>query len=165
MAKKNLPQVGRPPYYKSALDLQEKILDYFTNGIEERKKVLKDGKSMRVPVPTITGLCLHLGFASRSAFYDLEKHQKYSYTIKRARMLIEREYEEQLQKGNPTGAIFALKNFGWMDTYHINPGEGKKPRIDLTLLTKNEREAWYWLLEKATIPELEEGITEAQIIE
>ena len=164
MAKKNLPRVGRPPLFESAGNLQSAIQDYFTNGMESRKKEIEGRGSIKVPVPTITGLCWHLGFASRSAFYDLQKLPQFSYTIKRARLMIEREYEEQLQKGNPTGAIFALKNFGWMDTYHVQQGDdGKKPRIDLDRLSKNEREAWYWLLEKATIPE--EGITEAQIIE
>ena len=33
--------------------------------------------------------------------------------------MIEREYEEQLQTGNPTGAIFALKNFDWKDKAEI----------------------------------------------
>ena len=164
MAKKNLPKVGRPPLFESVENLQSAIQDYFTNGMEKRQKEIKDKGLMKVPVPTITGLCLHLGFASRQAFYDLQKHREFSYTVKRARMLIEREYEEQLQKGNPTGAIFALKNFGWMDTYHVQQGDdGKKPRIDLNRLTREEREQWYQLLEKATIPE--EGITEAQIIE
>lgn len=163
MAKKNLPKVGRPPLFESVEKLQSAIQDYFTTGMETRKREIQN-RSMKVPVPTITGLCLHLGFASRSAFYDLQKQPQFSYTIKRARLTIEREYEEQLQKGNPTGAIFALKNFGWLDTYHVQGGsDDKRPRIDLDRLSKNEREAWYWLLEKATIPE--EGITEAQIIE
>ena len=45
--------------------------------------------------------------------------KEFSYTIKRARLLIEILYEEQLQKGSPTGAIFALKNFGWKDRQEI----------------------------------------------
>ena len=70
-----------------------------------------------IKVPTICDLCLYLGFESRQSFYDYEKKEGFAYTIKRARLLIEREYEEQLQTNTPTGAIFALKNFGWKDTY------------------------------------------------
>jgi hypothetical protein len=62
-------------------------------------------------------LCLHLGFESRNAFYSLEKRPEFGYTVKKARQLIEKEYEEQLTCGNTVGAIFALKNFGWRDTF------------------------------------------------
>jgi hypothetical protein len=41
----------------------------------------------------------------------------------------------------------------------------KESRIDLNRLTKKEREEWYILLEKATIPEEEEGITEVEIVQ
>jgi hypothetical protein len=47
--------------------------------------------------------------------YDYEKREEFSYTIKRARVFIENEYEFRLNSGNPTGAIFALKNLGWDD--------------------------------------------------
>jgi len=36
-------------------------------------------------------------------------------TIKNARLRIEHEYEKQLYMDKCTGAIFALKNFGWRD--------------------------------------------------
>lgn len=68
-----------------------------------------------IPAITITDLCLYLGFADRYSFYDYESMPAFSHTIKRCRTFIEREYEEQLRFGNPTGAIFALKNFGWRD--------------------------------------------------
>jgi hypothetical protein len=67
-------------------------------------------------VPTITGLCLFLGFCNRQSFYDYEKRPEFSDSIKSARTRIEMEYEEMLQTGTPTGAIFALKNFDWKDT-------------------------------------------------
>lgn len=64
---------------------------------------------------TITGLVLHCGFASRQSFYAYEKKPEFSYIIKRARTLIEKEYELCLRRGLGAGAIFALKNFGWTD--------------------------------------------------
>lgn len=104
---------GRPAKYKSAEKLQQKIDEYFKNPPTISKKV--GDEVMEVPCLTITGLVLFLGFSDRRSFYDLEKKEEFSHTIKRARTFIEHEYEKQLQSGNTTGAIFALKNFGWKD--------------------------------------------------
>ena len=90
--------------YKTDKELQKAIDEYFTE-VEGKK----DHK------PTITGLMLSLGFCDRQSFYDYEKTGKHSCTIKKARLRIEQEYEQRLHTGQPTGAIFALKNFGWVD--------------------------------------------------
>ncbi len=114
------------PNYKTDKELRDKIQDYFDNGIVIKKSV---------QVPTISGLCLHLGFESRQSFYDYQKKDKFSYTIKRARLRIEKEYEEQLQVGNTVGAIFALKNLGWSDKQeidHTSKGEKLAP-INITV--------------------------------
>ena len=92
---------GRPPLFDSEEKLQLAIDEYFTNLDKEE--------------PTITGLALYLGFESRQSFYDYEKIDKFSYTIKRARLRIESNYEQWLFSRNPTGSIFALKNLGWKD--------------------------------------------------
>lgn len=76
-----------------------------------------------IKVPTISGLCLYCGFESRQSFYAYEGKSEFSYTIKRARLRIEQEYEEQLQTSAPTGAIFALKNFDWKDTPLIDQSQ------------------------------------------
>ena len=110
--------VGRPPKYKTAIDLQEKIDQYFNSGLKKRIVLLgrePNQVPIEIPVPTITGLAYYLGFDSRQSFYDYEQKEQFSYTIKRARLFIEQEYEEQLHHGNTTGAIFALKNMGWYD--------------------------------------------------
>ena len=109
---------GHPPIYENPIDLQEKIDDYFKNGVTEKPVVVGRGDNkelVNIPVPTITGLCLHCGFESRQSFYDYEKREQFSYIIKKARLFIEKHYEELLQVGNTTGAIFALKNMGWID--------------------------------------------------
>ena len=85
-----------------------------------RKKTIIIGradqkKTIEVPIPTISGLAHFLGFESRQSFYDYEKKDGFSYTVKRARLFIEVHYEEMLNTGNVTGAIFALKNLGWLD--------------------------------------------------
>ena len=112
---------GRPPIYKTARELQDKIKEYFDTGVKKRQIEVGRGEAkavIEIPVPTITGLVLFCGFCDRQSFYDYEKVEKFSYTIKRARTFIECEYEEQLALGS-TSAIFALKNFGWTDKSEV----------------------------------------------
>ena len=110
---------GRPPTFADPGDMKTLMEDYFNN-VPTRTVVLKDGTGVEMPLITITGLALHLGFESRQSFYDYEKKEEFSYIVKRARMFIENEYEAQLQKGNTVGAIFALKNMGWADKQDIS---------------------------------------------
>ena len=100
VATKTRPFAGRPLTYETPEDLQAAIDKY---------RAIKDIK------PTISGLCYHLGFESRQSFYDYETREGFSYTIKRARLFIEQEYEEKLSGNNVAGPIFALKNLGWKD--------------------------------------------------
>lgn len=105
---------GRPPHFETPEQLQEAISEYFEKGVRKKKYII-DKKAVEIEVPTITGLCYHIGFESRQSFYAYEKKEGFSYTIKRARLFIESHYESLLQVGNTTGAIFALKNFDWTD--------------------------------------------------
>lgn len=117
---------GRPAKYKTADDIQQAIDDYFQHP-PTKKVVIGKGdnqQEIELPVLTLTGLAYHLGFESRQSFYDYENRPEFSYVLKRARLFIEREYEMQLQSGSPTGAIFALKNFGWRDTQAIDHTTG-----------------------------------------
>lgn len=112
-------ETGRPPHFDNPEDLQSKIDEYFNTGVRTKTVLIgKDKIPTEIPVPTISGLAYFLGFASRQSFYDYEKRENFSYTIKRARLFIETEYEMQLSVGNTTGAIFALKNMGWIDQIH-----------------------------------------------
>jgi hypothetical protein len=56
-----------------------------------------------------------MGFASRQSLYDYGNKEDYSYIIKRAKVVIEMSYEQMLLTKASTGAIFALKNMGWVD--------------------------------------------------
>lgn len=125
--------MARPRKYDKAQALQKKIDEYFNSGVKKRLVEVGRGEAKKVieiPVPTITGLVLFCGFADRQSFYAYEQHEEFSYTIKRARTMIEREYEEQLQISGGSGPIFALKNFGWVDKQEVEH--------DVTLTTGTE---------------------------
>lgn len=118
---------GRPPIFETPDDLENAINEYFQSGVKIRKVVVgkpPNQQVVEIPVPTITGLCYHIGFESRQSFYDYELKDEFSYTVKRARLFIEVEYEEQLTTGNTVGAIFALKNFGWKDQTQMDMTTG-----------------------------------------
>lgn len=138
-AKNKSNPVGRPPLYKTPQALQKKIEEYFKKGRHTRK-VLSNGKLTELPFITISDLVLYLGFCDRHSFYDLEKQEKFSHTIKRARSFIEREYEEQLQLCNVAGAIFALKNFGWTDKTELEHSGKDGGPIEQINLSKKEYE-------------------------
>lgn len=108
-------QVGRPMKFSSKEELEALIDEYFNNCPDTVTVYGKDGEEYQRKVPTINGLALYLGFCSRTSMYDYEKKDTFMYTIKKARAKMEMIYEQHLQTGNPTGAIFALKNFGWKD--------------------------------------------------
>ena len=123
---------GVEPMFKNPEEIADLIRDYFENGVREKTVIVGKGefkREVQIEVPTITGLCFHLGFASRQSFYDYGKKDNFSYIIKRARLFIEKEYEEMLQI-NPTAAIFALKNMGWSDKQEIDMKADVKQNID-----------------------------------
>lgn len=117
MTKPTGEPVGRPPKFKTPEELEKMIDQYFIDGVRTKLRIVA-GKPIEVPMPTITGMVLYLGFCDKSAFYDYEKKPLFSHSIKKARTFIELEYEELMQLGVST-AIFALKNFGWRDTQEI----------------------------------------------
>lgn len=141
---------GRPAIFETEKELEEKISEYFTYLAGEYKDIPKrndDGEPyteriwIRHPEPaTITGLAIYLGFESRQSIYDYEKNGEFSYTIKRARLNVENSYEKQLLGKASTGAIFALKNFGWTDKQeidHTTKGQSINGK-DLSKLTDEE---------------------------
>jgi len=112
------PKEGRPSIFDSPEEMQLKVDEYFNN-CPDKKTIVVGLGTMEVPAITITGLCLYLGFDSRQSFYDYEQKPEFSYIIKKARLRIENHYEQCLQYGNVTGAIFPLKNMGWSDKQEI----------------------------------------------
>jgi len=114
--------MARPRIWDNIEDLEKAIDEYFNQW------------AGRV---TITGLALHLGFESRQSIYDYEKNGQFSYTIKKGRLRVENYYELNLLGDHTTGAIFALKNFGWADNQNVNVKTENMPfkPIDLDVIT------------------------------
>lgn len=68
----------------------------------------------------LTGLILSLGLTSKEGFYQYQDYPEFTDSVKRARLLVEMEYEKRLNGGsNAAAPIFALKNFGWSDKMQI----------------------------------------------
>jgi hypothetical protein len=141
MAEKN--KGGRPPIYKDVEDFAAKIDEYFewvkgeyvdeqiVNVITLEPEFIK--RWIREPERvTLTGLALFLGFESRQSLQDYKKKPKFSYPLKRALTRVEQQYENFLFERNSTGAIFALKNFGWTD----------KSQVDVDHTSKGESIVW-----------------------
>ena len=103
---------GRPPKYKTKVEIQEKIDNYF-----------KDCQLNNKPY-TITGLGLALDM-SRQDLINYSKKDEFFDTIKRAKMRVENYLEERLiNDSSATGIIFNLKNnYGWKDKQeNVNVG-------------------------------------------
>lgn len=95
---------GRPKKYTEVEIMQEKIDKYF----EECKK--------NHDPYTITGLCIALDIC-RDTLSEYLKNEKFSDTIKKAKLKVENYLERHLiTDSSTTGIIFNLKNnFGWKD--------------------------------------------------
>lgn len=124
---------GRPPKYSSVDEMQAAIDAYFTDC---EGKVLQDadgnpvlykGHPVMVGVkpPTVTGLALALGFASRQAMLNYQGRKQFNDTITRAKSRCEAYAESRLyDKSGATGAQFSLRcNFGWSDATEKDKAE------------------------------------------
>lgn len=103
---------GRPLKFKTVDDLQKAIDAYFQE-IKESVYVNADGTHIYEPL-TITGLALALD-TTRQGLMNYEERDEYYDAIKKAKTRIENYAEKRLFGTTPTGAIFALKNYGWDD--------------------------------------------------
>ncbi len=120
---------GRPRVIESPEQLDQLADAYFAR-CEAREE----------PV-TLTGLILSLGLSSRESFDEYGRRPEFSDSVKRAKMYVEWEYEKKMHSPACTGAIFALKNFGWRDKTEQeisgpNGGPVSVTRIELVPLQK-----------------------------
>ena len=95
-------KTGRPRIIRTPDEL-EALIDAYFHKVE-----------MQGCAPTITGMALALGLSGRKVLNDYARSETFGYAVKRAKLRIESYYEDCLTTmKDPTGAIFALKNFGW----------------------------------------------------
>ena len=101
---------GRPLKFKTVEELEAAVDLYF----EKQKEF--------VLPPTVSGLALALGFEDRRSIYDYKDRPEFSHTIKRAILRIEEYAETALLngEGSATGAIFWMKNHGWIDKQTVD---------------------------------------------
>jgi hypothetical protein len=105
------------PQFSSADEL-DKLVDAFFKQLEGKKRTVPKtsaSKTVDAKPATLTGLALHLGFHSREQFERYESKGKFAANLKKARLRIEAIYEKKLHQTTFGGAIFALKNLGWVD--------------------------------------------------
>ncbi len=114
---------GRPRIYKSVTKLDQDCEAFFEICADEGVR------------PTISGLCLHLGFDSKDTLYGYRDRPEFSYPIKKSLLLIEKCLELKLENQSVAGIIFALKNMGWKDKtetgFTDKDGNDVKPVVQL----------------------------------
>jgi len=114
---------GRPRHYKTPEEFEAKIYEYQEHCEKANQPV------------TWTGLALFMGFSSRQSIDEYANYDGFSDCVKKAKTFIEWHYEMRLCGDRPTGAIFALKNFGWKDkseleqTLTVTDGETLAERL------------------------------------
>ena len=99
--------VGKPPFQTDPDEVSAKIDEYF------------ELRTIDETPPTYAGLALHLGLKNRQSLHVYSKKPEFKDVISYAKLRMEEIYERRLHGNNPTGAIFALKNYGWSDRQEI----------------------------------------------
>jgi hypothetical protein len=118
--------IGRPRLFSSPIEF-DSIVDAY---------ILKCQNPDKPIAITLTGMVLALGFCSKDTFYEYQKYPEFTDSVKRARLLIEQEYENRLlSSSNAAASIFALKNFGWADKHpsYLDDLQAKKLERELQL--------------------------------
>ena len=120
--------MARPKLYEEANDMQ-KIIDAYFNMCDEKDKPY-----------TISGLAYALNM-TRQSILNYSKDAEFFDTIKKAKLRIEQQLEENLYRlGNNSGIIFNLKNnYGWKDSVEVN--DNRELNKVEELLNKIEQEA------------------------
>ena len=138
-------KAGRPPKYTSKEELEVLIEEYFKSC---KGEVLKDGEGTPIlnkwgqPIiinerpPTVTGLALALGFATRKSLLEYEGKKEFVNTIARAKSRVEQYAEERLfDRDGANGAKFSLANNfkGWSEKTDVKVSgslETEKTKLD-----------------------------------
>ena len=104
---------GRPRIYTSPDDFDNMVDSYVVFCVEKEEPI------------TWTGLALYLGFSHRRSIDEYQYYEGFSHSVKRAKTIVENAYEKKLHDAAASGAIFALKNFGWTDKQELTVFDGE----------------------------------------
>ena len=100
---------GRPKTIATPEEFDAKVDDYVAKCRENGEPIL------------LLGMCLHLGLYGKEALAEYAGYVGFSLSVRRARSIIECEYEKRLvTNSSAAGPIFALKNFNWSDQQQLN---------------------------------------------
>ena len=136
---------GAKPRYENKEELQRMIDKYFDDCAgkpltDEDGAVMRDKNGEPVLTdkrpPTITGLALALGFASRQALLNYQAKAEFHDTVTRAKARVEQYAEERLfDKDGANGAKFSLANNfdGWREKQHIEADVNQDLTINIEL--------------------------------
>lgn len=137
---------GRPPFYNTKEEIQEKIDAYFEDCkgrvlTDPEGNVLTDKSGKPIIVDsrplTVTGLALALGFTSRQALLNYQDKEEFVDTITRAKARVEAYAEERLfDKDGANGAKFSLANNfeGWKEKQSIEADVKSDVTINIELV-------------------------------
>ncbi|MBA4501840.1 terminase small subunit [Marinobacterium marinum] len=104
-----MANIGRPRVFQNPGELESGLNDYLQH--------CEDSGEPK----TITGLCLFLGLSSRAALDDYAGRDGFGDAVARCKLAVEHGYELRLHgDGASSGAVFALKNFGWSDRRELD---------------------------------------------
>lgn len=101
---------GRPRLIASPEELLERGYAYFDECKATDSHIL------------VTGLVLALGMSCRDTLIEYAKRPEFTDAVKELKSVCENYAENKLFTTTPTGAIFALKNYGWTDKQDLNLG-------------------------------------------
>ena len=82
--------------------------------------------------------CSAPGLSSRESLDEYGRRPEFHDCVKRAKLRVELEYERSLNNKNPSGAIFALKNFGWRDNQDLKVSGRATIRTLAELITSDD---------------------------
>lgn len=121
-----LADAGRPRIIDSPEEFDRLVDEYVAKCREEDEPV------------TFTGMALHLGFVARQSLYDYQGYDGFSDSVRRARSLVEAEYEKRLAGNNVAGSIFALKNHGWSDRQELEHSGNVPAEVRVTYVEADD---------------------------
>ncbi len=113
---------GRPLKFQDVKAFDDAVAEYFRKA---------EGKA------TVTGLALHLD-CEVETLKSYSERDAFSASVKRAYLMVQNGYETKLYEPSCTGAIFALKNFGWKDKSEQEVTSNSTVKLDMSKLSDEE---------------------------